>query len=47
MLKIFLKCLCLLTTKMMYRSQKAKNFVRFYDGRYRLVDFDQSRKAGG
>ena len=29
----------------MHHDLKARNFVRFYDGRYLLVDFDNSRTA--
>lgn len=28
---------------LVHHDLKAKNFVRFFDGRYRLVDFDNTR----
>jgi serine/threonine protein kinase len=29
-----------------HHDVKAANFVRFYDGKYKLIDFDNVRRAG-
>ena len=31
---------------LVHHDLKARNMVRFYDGRFRLIDFDQARLAG-